>query len=398
MDRERLAREQSSLHGFIAARRVQLVDAFVHELRALAGDGPTRTELLEDLPFFLADLEDALREAEGTRSGDTFRHTTGHAGATPSASPAAHAHGARRLRMGLDAAALAREYATLRRCIVRLADEEGVSPSPRELELLTTCIEEAIAEAIAAYVRVRDVEREARERALSEEREHLRAAVRSRDEVLAIVSHDLRTPLAAILLDADRVRRSAEDPRASAAAEAIVRSARRMDALIRDLLVNATADGGRLEVDLRPVDVRELVREATELVRGVAESKAVRVDGAACDALVICDRARILQVLGNLLANAVKHSPEGCVVTLGATRAGPSVVLTVDDEGPGIAAEDLERIFDRFYRGDRRVGEGAGLGLAIARSIVDAHGGRIWAENREPTGARLAFVLSALRR
>lgn len=394
MPRERHAGEQSSLYGFVAARRVELVEAFVLELRALAGDGPTRTELLEDVPFLLADLEDALREATMESPSGVFPHG---GAASAGASPVARSHGARRLRIGFDAAALVREYAMLRRCIVRLANDEGVVPTTREQEALTACIEEAVADAIAAYARARDLERDAREHALAEEREHLRTAVKSRDEVLAIVSHDLRTPLAAILLDAERVRRTAREPRALDAAASIVRSARRMDALIRDLLVSATLEGGRLAIDPRPVDAGEIVSEATELIRGVAENEGVRVVSEACDAVVHCDRSRILQVLGNLLTNAVKHTPEGGVVTLGAARDGEAdvVVFTVDDTGPGIAAEDLARIFDRYYRGDGRVGDGAGLGLSIAKAVVEAHGGRIWAENREAGGARLAFALAA---
>jgi signal transduction histidine kinase len=375
------------LHALLAARRTELIEQFLDALRGeglVSGSG-RRIELLEDVSFFLADVEDALREAD--------THGSGIFAAARSA--AAHEHGTRRQGLGVDLACLLREYAILRRTIVRFAEEAGAPATPRELDVLSSCIEDAMRDAANAHVRARDAQITENQRALEVERERLRRALRSREEVLGIVSHDLRTPLAAILLDLEQIRRIAKgfarSPESAARFDGVVaamgRAARRMDALIGDLLAISTIEEGRLRIDVEPVDLEDLVGEAIEGVRAIAAHAEIELELSAVPAMTLaCDRLRLLQVLSNLLGNAVKFTPAGGRVRVSVIRDVDHVEILVSDTGPGIAATDLSHVFDRFWQAPGRARSGAGLGLAIAKGIVEAHDGRIEVESEEGRG------------
>jgi signal transduction histidine kinase len=225
-----------------------------------------------------------------------------------------------------------------------------------------------------------------------------REAVRARDSVLGVVSHDLRNPLTAVLLNADAILTSDADIPAWAreGLDMIVRSAEGMERLIRDLLDVARIEAGQLRVVAEPHNPGMLVRDAVELFTPLAEEKRVTLLAVAPDVPtpVMVDRDRVMQVFNNLVGNAVKFTPPDGMVTVGTEpEEGGTVRFWVRDTGPGIPESDFPRLFDRFWQGDGgRVG--AGLGLPIAKGIVDAHGGRIWVESAPGAGSTFHFTVN----
>lgn len=225
----------------------------------------------------------------------------------------------------------------------------------------------------------------------------LRSAVRARDEVVAVVSHDLRSPVGTVQLAASLLL-DVPLPKAKQREQLTIirRAAERMNRLIRDLLDIAKIEAGGLYVDAMPEDVEPIVDEAVQLARPLAEEKGLTVVAKLEGTLprIRADKDRVLQVFSNLVGNAVRFTPSGGQVTLRASRANGEVVLSVEDNGAGIRQEDQEHLFDRFWqprRGDRR---GAGLGLAIVKGIVDAHGGRVWAESGGGQGHGSTFYFT----
>src|SRR5688572_3755791 len=230
-------------------------------------------------------------------------------------------------------------------------------------------------------------------------REEAEAARRSRDEVLSVVSHDLRNPvntvsMAASLLADPEIRLTPEQERKQI--DVIRRSAQRMNRLIQDLLDVVRIEGGRMVVRSRCEDVRPLASEVFEGFKGIAATKAIALDCEIAGELprVSLDRDRIVQALSNLLNNAVKFTPAAGRITLRVSR-GPDGAcrFQVADSGPGIAAEHVPHIFDRFWQARHTAHLGTGLGLAIAKGIIDAHRGRIWVESTVGAGSTFAFEL-----
>ncbi|MBX3189151.1 MAG: HAMP domain-containing histidine kinase [Labilithrix sp.] len=222
-----------------------------------------------------------------------------------------------------------------------------------------------------------------------------RRAVGARDEVMGIVAHDLRNPLGAITMQAAQLRRTAEPEKARRQAAAIENIAMRMEYLIRSMLDVATLEAGRFAITRALCDPRDLLRETVEMFRALAESKHIHLEMSAdedCVELPV-DRERILEVLANLVGNALRLTPLEGRVILSARRAGDAIMMSVADTGPGIAREHLPHVFDRFWKHDACGTKGTGLGLFIARSIVEAHGGRIWVESDAGAGAIFYFTL-----
>ncbi len=219
-------------------------------------------------------------------------------------------------------------------------------------------------------------------------------AIRTRDDILATVSHDLRNPLGNILLSAELLGEAGleQDP---GLVEAIKCAASRMSTLIRDLLDITAVEGGELSIHRCPVQIGPLVAEAVAQQQQLAKQKRVTLDlvPSEVDAILLCDQDRILQVFTNLLGNALKFTPIAGTITVSYCLVGEEVALTVADSGPGIPADQRARVFDRFWRDKESVNSGSGLGLAICRGIVEQHGGRIWVEAHEGVGARLVFTL-----
>jgi signal transduction histidine kinase len=225
-------------------------------------------------------------------------------------------------------------------------------------------------------------------------------AVRAREEVLAIVSHDLRNPLSGIMLGASLLEMSelGEDDRQQV--ETILVSAKRMNRLIADLLDITRLEGGkRLPIEAERVEPRQLLDETAELFVAVAAAQSVTVQTQPVDGVppVEADRHRVMQVLSNLVGNALKFTPEGGMVTVRAEERDGEVLFTVADTGPGIPKENLSDIFSPYWQAKRAERLGAGLGLPIAKGVVEAHGGRIWVESEPGDGTRFYFTLPLFR-
>ena len=227
---------------------------------------------------------------------------------------------------------------------------------------------------------------------------NLRHAIRARDEVLAVVSHDLRNPVgtifsaASLLLELDLSEEKRREQLRS-----VKRAAGRMNRLIQDLLDVARMEAGALRVAAGHFPIRELLDEIVLLHREGARNLGIRLYSRFPDpyAQGWGDRDRIHQVLSNLVENAIKFSTGGGVVEVGA-REEPeedSVLFWVSDTGPGIAAEDQGRLFDRFWQVSRRDKRGAGLGLSIVKGLVEAHGGRVWVESEDGVGSTFFFLI-----
>ena len=230
--------------------------------------------------------------------------------------------------------------------------------------------------------------------------EEARRATAAREEVLAVVSHDLRNPLNAVLVGATILEEfsdpSAWSERDRRQIQAIRGSAQQMTSLIQDLVEVVALESGRRPHNPERVDAAALVEGVADMYRELAAQQGIRLNVELADVLpaVRADRGRVLQVFGNLLGNALKFTPEGGTVTLGAAFSGSSVGFFVADTGPGLLPEQAARVFDRFWQARRGEQKGLGLGLAIARAIVEAHGGRIWVESGGPgTGSTFFFTL-----
>jgi PAS domain S-box-containing protein len=220
-------------------------------------------------------------------------------------------------------------------------------------------------------------------------------AIRAREEVLGVVSHDLRNPLSTIHLSAELLLDAGEERRAEnvQSLERIRRVSKQMDQMIGDLLDMSSIESGSFAVERSRHAVAALVEEARDLLQPLGEEKWIRLecqlDSDVSD--VDIDSRQILRVFSNLVGNAIKFTPEGGRITVGASKHGAEVQFSVADTGPGIPSEHIPHVFDRYWQarsGDRR---GAGLGLAIAKGIVEAHGGRIWVESGENGGAVFRF-------
>jgi PAS domain S-box-containing protein len=225
-----------------------------------------------------------------------------------------------------------------------------------------------------------------------------RRATSARDEVLAVVSHDLRNPISAIAMCA-RILREAppSDPaEREKMLTAITEATVWMQTMIRDLLDVSAIEAGRLSVDRQPAALGPIVSAAVGMVGGEVEQRSVRlvVDLAPDLRPVNVDASRIVQVITNLLGNAVKFTDAGGTVTVRAANGPTSVVVSVEDTGIGIEREALSRIFDRFWQARATPRRGSGLGLTIARGIIEAHGGRIWVESEAGRGSVFSFTLA----
>ena len=227
----------------------------------------------------------------------------------------------------------------------------------------------------------------------------IEAAQKSRREFVANVSHELRTPLTSIQ---GYVETLIEEPTPNAETTreflgVILKNATRMNRLTEDLLALASVESPDYKLSLQPARASALVKDAIDSLGGIAVDSGIKLQSAgAPDSLVMADPDAMNQVFGNLIENSLKYAKEGKRIRVGANLLDSEVKFTVQDFGPGIASEHLERIFERFYRIDKgrsREAGGTGLGLAIVKHIVLAHGGRIWAESILGKGVSFHFTL-----
>jgi len=226
-----------------------------------------------------------------------------------------------------------------------------------------------------------------------------RDAVAARDEVLSVVSHDLGNPLSAIRVSArvlDRLLDNAQIDDARAQLGGIRTAALQMERLIKDLLEVRRIEAGRLRLVRRPESVRTLVEEAVRAMGDVAADQGVSLRARLDDILpttVSVDADRIQQIFSNLVGNALKFTPRGGSVTVEATSEDGLLSFSVNDTGPGISAEDLPHVFDRFWQASQQGSHGIGLGLAIARGLTEAHGGTLSVTSELGSGSRFTFAI-----
>ncbi len=224
----------------------------------------------------------------------------------------------------------------------------------------------------------------------------LKLSENAKRRMIADVSHELRTPLAAVRSALEGLRDGLLEP-SQATFASLHDRVLLLTRLVGDLHQLALADAGQLSIERQLTRLDEVVDGIVETVGFQIEDSGLTLEKAVDPTLpaVLIDAHRIEQVILNLLANAIRHTPEGGRIELRAERRGESeIAVSVCDTGPGLAPEDLERVFERFYCADpAREGAGAGLGLSIAKALVEAHGGRIWAENRPQGGACFTMAL-----
>jgi signal transduction histidine kinase len=243
------------------------------------------------------------------------------------------------------------------------------------------------------------LERESTDRSLLTERIHSDDALANRDDFLAIVAHDLRDLIGGIVMSSTVLaRRASQDEEGKKTLEEtrrIERYAARMNRLIGDLVDVASIDAGKLAITSAIQDAAALIAEVQETFQATAAAKGILLGTQirAAPLLATLDHDRILQVLANLISNALKFTPRGGRVTICGEGDAAGVTLSVVDTGCGIPDDAHARIFERFSQVGKSDHRGLGLGLYIARCIVEAHGGRIWAESQPGPGSRICFTL-----
>ncbi len=235
---------------------------------------------------------------------------------------------------------------------------------------------------------------------LEKQVEREQRAVRSRDDLVAVVSHDLKNPLNIIQMQAVLLRHVTgadhEDrsSRLRASLDTIQRSVAHMDAMIHDLLDLSRIEAGRFVVQPQAEPMLPMVEEALLILRPLADAKRLELRAVVESGVeVLADRERIFQVLSNLVGNAIKFTPAGGSIELRASAAKGRALFAVTDTGPGLVPEQLAQLFNRYWQASKTGRDGSGLGLYIAKGIVEAHGGMIWAEHAEAGGATFKFTL-----
>jgi two-component system, OmpR family, phosphate regulon sensor histidine kinase PhoR len=219
-----------------------------------------------------------------------------------------------------------------------------------------------------------------------------------RERYLQTISHDLRTPLTIISSHAQLLRRRLQQRDLGAfegrCLDAILSGASRMNTMIRDLVDSARLEGGHLQLRTEAVALGPFLAELLERVASVLDVQRLHVDATPDLPPAHVDPERLERILLNLLSNALTYSAAGSPVRVTASSGSDGVVVSVADQGRGIAPDDLPHIFERFYRGTGgHTGEGVGLGLYITRMLVEAHGGRIWVDSRPAQGTTFSFTL-----
>jgi signal transduction histidine kinase/FixJ family two-component response regulator len=228
----------------------------------------------------------------------------------------------------------------------------------------------------------------------------LRQGIRSREDVLGIVAHDLRNPINVIALAASTLLQRLPDSSARRPAERIIRGAQRADRLIQGLLEIDAIEGGRFAITTETVETANMILSALESQQSLAADASIIISTDLSPELppVEADQERILEVIENLVGNAIKFTSPGGSVTVGASGQGNEILFWVKDTGVGIPAEALPHLFDRFWQARKKDRRGTGLGLTICKAIVEAHGGRIWPETKTGQGTTMFFTVPAIAR
>ncbi len=219
------------------------------------------------------------------------------------------------------------------------------------------------------------------------------------EDLIRTVSHDLRTPLTVVLGRAQMIQRAPDDVESvRRGSHAIVTGARQIALVIEQLVDMVRLEAGRLKLNRIAIDLRAFVLELKEWLSGAMEAERIRVEIPQALPAVLADPILLERILMNLLGNALKYSPARTEVLVQGRSVGPEVVISVSDHGVGIGPEELARLFQRFRgTGTAREGEGGGASLYITRKLVEAHGGRIWAESAPGKGSSFCFTLPAFK-
>jgi signal transduction histidine kinase len=262
----------------------------------------------------------------------------------------------------------------------------GRTPTAEELALL-----EPLAERVALVVHNALLVRQ------GVEVEALREVSRMKDEFLATVTHELRSPITLLMGYGELLTERLSSPDDVAAmGSRIYRAGEQLARLVDDLLDAGRLESGRFRLDRRPIDPLPTLRNAIEAAQAAHRDHTFALNSCSPLPPIPADPNRLQQILANLLGNAARYAPAGTAVTVEARQCDGELRVAVEDQGPGVPSAERERIFDRFYRtrdAERRTTKGLGLGLAICRDLVSAHGGRIWVEAASGGGARFVFTL-----
>ena len=229
-----------------------------------------------------------------------------------------------------------------------------------------------------------------------EKRHDAELLANAREDVLGVVAHDLRNPLNLIITTTDLLLEDNVEPaRQHEMLDIAMRAGKQMNRLIGDLLDTVRLQAGKFSLDLEDVAVATIFRQTLESFGPAAEKRGVRFDTVPPgNGLVVrADPLRVSQLVSNVVGNAIKFTPPKGSVTLKATPHGDSVVVQVTDTGPGIPSNDIPHLFDNFWQARNNDHRGVGLGLAIAKGVVEAHGGRIWCESTVGVGSTFSFTL-----
>jgi signal transduction histidine kinase len=223
------------------------------------------------------------------------------------------------------------------------------------------------------------------------------AALRAHDNLLAIVSHDLRNPLNNIFLNVGLLSRFAQPDRRRGRVQidAIKQSAVRLNRLVEDLITASTIEAGHFTAETQPERVAALLDDVRETLEPqvVSRGLSLKIADTAGEVRVLCDRDRLLQVFENLFRNALGVTPKGGAITLDTSVDGDRVIFTVTDAGPGIAAADLPFVFDRYFKQEDSPTRSVGLALSIVKGIIETHGGKVWVRSELGGGASFFFTL-----
>ena len=330
-----------------------------------------------------SDQTGAQQTAKSKGAGDTADEDSG----LPRASSS---HGRGRVTSGFDLWAVVAEYRALRASVLRLWRESEPAPDLRDVDDLTRfneSIDQSLTHAVRSYVHQIERDREALLATEQASRRDAEAANRAKDVFLATLSHEMRTPLNAIvgwltlLRNEDFEKRHLQE-----GLNVIERNTKAQVQLIDDVLDVSRIVSGKLRVDIFPCDLTDVINAGVTTVRPAAEARGitlnVQIDPAA--SATACDAVRIQQVVWNLVSNAVKFTPKGGRVDVTLSREQSSIQIQVRDTGQGISTELLPHVFDRFRQaesGTRRAYAGLGLGLSIVKYIVEAHGGTVGAHS-----------------
>lgn len=372
--------QNTPLHAVLAAVSSNVVERFVADVRSheLPPRPLTRAQVINHLQEYLLEIADALRPGAPV----VERSAT------------AEEHGEQRWYVGYDLKTVLLEYGVLRRAILTELEHARGPLTAREFDRIVQLLNVGIADAAREFMTKATMELDV---ALAE----ARAATRAREDVLAVVTHDLRTPLQVVQMSASLIPdacRRGETAAVSASVTRITRATARMDTLIRSILDLARIRAGEMPLSLEDHQADDVLREACVLAEPLAEHEKVRLElGSTGSGLVRCDRERILQVLSNLIGNAIKFSPEGGRVTLTASSSQGTWTFSIRDLGPGVPSDKREHLFDRFWHGGHKK-SGTGLGLTIAKALVELHGGRIWVESEPDAGSTFSFTIPNVQR